>query len=340
MEMSKAQILRALFISTFLHLLIASSKATPNNANPKQQQQQQQKLSSEAQEYLAAHNDFRRKKGVGPLQWDENLAKYSARWAALHVNDCNPRNHSFGQYGENTLWLKYDEYSPERVTQVWINEEKNFDHQKCSCKCQPETNKCMCGHYTQVVWADTQKVGCASATCNHELGILFICSYDPTGNYPNVNPLKKTKPSPSIWSPPPPPPPPPSPSQPQSLSPPLPRSPPPPPPPRSTTPPQKQGNLNQRQNKPPSPPPRKPSPSPSAPTPPQPGASTQAQMGKNYYRKRQRQTFRKRIVKTPPPPTTTTPSAPTLSGKRRNHRLPGAMRNHAKRHNRGYLRQL
>ncbi|CAL5388093.1 unnamed protein product [Camellia sinensis] len=337
MEMSKAQILRALFISTFLHLLIASSKATPNNANPKQQQ----KLSSEAQEYLAAHNDFRRKKGVGPLQWDENLAKYSARWAALHVNDCNPRNHSFGQYGENTLWLKYDEYSPERVTQVWINEEKNFDHQKCSCKCQPETNKCMCGHYTQVVWADTQKVGCASATCNHELGILFICSYDPTGNYPNVNPLKKTKPSPSIWSPPPPPPPPPpSPSQPQSLSPPLPRSPPPPTPPRSTTPPQKQGNLNQRQNKPPSPPPRKPSPSPSAPTPPQPGASTQAQMGKNYYRKRQRQTFRKRIVKTPPPPTTTTPSAPTLSGKRRNHRLPGAMRNHAKRHNRGYLRQL
>ncbi|KAL7248237.1 hypothetical protein ACSBR2_003030 [Camellia fascicularis] len=338
MEMSKAQILRALFISTFLHLLIASSKATPNNANPKQQQQQ--KLSSEAQEYLAAHNDFRRKKGVGPLQWDENLAKYSARWAALHVNDCNPRNHSFGQYGENTLWLKYDEYSPERVTQVWINEEKNFDHQKCSCKCQPETNKCMCGHYTQVVWADTQKVGCASATCNHELGTLFICSYDPTGNYPNVNPLRKTKPLPSIWSPPPPPPP--SPSQPQSLSPPLPRSPPPPPPPRSTTPPQKQGNLNQRQNKSPSPPllPRKPSPSPSpsAPTPPQPGALTQAQMGKNYYRKRQRQTFRKRIVKTPPP--TTTPSAPTLSGKRRNHRLPGAMRNHAKRHNRGYLRQL
>ncbi|KAI7979322.1 hypothetical protein LOK49_Contig397G00006 [Camellia lanceoleosa] len=195
----------------------------------------------------------------------------------------------------------------------------------------------MCGHYTQVVWADTQKVGCASATCNHELGILFICSYDPTGNYPNVNPLKKTKHLPSIWLLPPPSP---LPSQPRSLSPPLPRSPPSPPPPRSTTPPQKQGNLNQRQNNSLSPPllPQKPSPSPSAPTPPEPGAPTQAQMGKNYYRKRQRQTFGKRIGKTPPPPPPpTTTSVPTLSGKRRNHRLPGAMRNHAKRHNRDTL---
>ncbi|KAI8016496.1 hypothetical protein LOK49_LG05G01308 [Camellia lanceoleosa] len=308
MEMSKAQILRALFISTFLHLVIASSKATPNNANPKQQQQQQQqKLSSEAQEYLAAHNDFRRKKGVGPLQWDENLAKYSARWAAQHVNDCNPRNHSFGQYGENTLWLKYDEYSPERVTQVWINEEKNFDHQNVLANANLKPiNACV---------AIIPKLFGPIHKKKPNIYLPYGCCRRHHHYHHNHGHYK----------------------------PPLPRSPPSPPPPRSTTPPQKQGNLNQRQNNSLSPPllPQKPSPSPSAPTPPEPGAPTQAQMGKNYYRKRQRQTFGKRIGKTPPPPPPpTTTSVPTLSGKRRNHRLPGAMRNHAKRHNRGYLRQL
>ncbi|KAI7978851.1 hypothetical protein LOK49_Contig711G00001 [Camellia lanceoleosa] len=233
MKMSKSQILRALFISILLQILIVSATNTvnssnlqplplhnkknhhhqhqqqqqqqqqqklsspPNNSNNQQQQQQQQhqqqqqKLSLDAQEYLTAHNEIRSKKGVGPLQWDEKLAKFAQSWAEQRVNDCNSKHHSGGPYGENTLWLKYDEYSPARVTQVWTDEEKNYDHQNLFCKCQPTETKCMCGHYTQVIWGNTLRVGCGSVTCNNELGILFVCSYDPPGNDPKVNPFQK-----------------------------------------------------------------------------------------------------------------------------------------------------
>uniref|UniRef100_A0A8C6RNX8 SCP domain-containing protein n=1 Tax=Nannospalax galili TaxID=1026970 RepID=A0A8C6RNX8_NANGA len=47
------------------------------------------------------------------------------------------------------------------------------------------TRKCkkVCGHYTQVVWADSYKVGCAVQFCPRD-GAHFICNYGPAGNYP------------------------------------------------------------------------------------------------------------------------------------------------------------
>lgn len=38
-----------------------------------------------------------------------------------------------------------------------------------------------CGHYTQVVWANTKRVGCAAAECRNG-GTFVVCSYDPPGN--------------------------------------------------------------------------------------------------------------------------------------------------------------
>jgi len=41
-----------------------------------------------------------------------------------------------------------------------------------------------CGHYTQIIWADTQKVGCAYHNCNKgNEGAFFVCHYWPPGNY-------------------------------------------------------------------------------------------------------------------------------------------------------------
>lgn len=66
-----------------------------------------------------------------------------------------------------------------------------------ACKCQPETLKCMCGHYTQLVWSTTKAVGCGNVTCNNELGVLIVCSYNPPGNYRGDNPFQNAQPLPS-----------------------------------------------------------------------------------------------------------------------------------------------
>src|SRR3979409_941582 len=44
------------------------------------------------------------------------------------------------------------------------------------------------GHFTQVVWKSTTKLGCAKNTCSlgGVSGTLWACEYDPPGNDPSV----------------------------------------------------------------------------------------------------------------------------------------------------------
>jgi hypothetical protein len=70
----------------------------------------------------------------------------------------------------------------------WFNEKSDFDY---------TTNKCaagkVCGHYTQVVWAKSTKVGCAYFTCNN---VVFkntvLCNYGPGGNFNGEFPYEKS----------------------------------------------------------------------------------------------------------------------------------------------------
>nr|CAB3446579.1 unnamed protein product [Digitaria exilis] len=39
-----------------------------------------------------------------------------------------------------------------------------------------------CRQYTQVVWENTTRVGCATVTCDAQQGTFVVCDYDPLGN--------------------------------------------------------------------------------------------------------------------------------------------------------------
>ncbi len=144
---------------------------------------------------LHSHNKVRAKHRLQPLKWSDKLAKYSQEWAdKLGSGSRCTMRHRSGEppYGENLYWSSAVVWNdgkrvPNRVTikdvvKVWTDEERWYNYQ--SNRCQPGKK---CGHYTQVVWKDTTKVGCAMTMCADK-SQTWVCSYDPPGNFTGMRP--------------------------------------------------------------------------------------------------------------------------------------------------------
>ncbi|XVF68165.1 hypothetical protein PTKIN_Ptkin10aG0182400 [Pterospermum kingtungense] len=133
------------------------------------------------QDYLNAHNTARAAVGVGAMTWDDNVAAYAQSYANQRSGDCN-LVHSGGPYGENLAWSSADLSGTDAVT-MWVNEKADYNY---------DTNSCapgkVCGHYTQVVWRDSVRLGCAKVSCNNGGGTFIGCNYDPPGNYNGQKP--------------------------------------------------------------------------------------------------------------------------------------------------------
>ncbi|MEM6791894.1 MAG: CAP domain-containing protein [Myxococcota bacterium] len=134
---------------------------------------------------LAAHNDARAAHGQAPLTWDDDLEAIAAAWGAACTDDEPPaglidhnggRSDTYPEYvGENIYASSAATSGPAAVT-AWMSEEADYDYDANSCQG-------VCGHYTQVVWAETTKVGCAIANCpSLQFGWGVVCNYAPGGN--------------------------------------------------------------------------------------------------------------------------------------------------------------
>ncbi|KAJ6783794.1 hypothetical protein PWT90_04397 [Aphanocladium album] len=120
-------------------------------------------------EVLAAHNWYRSQHSAAPLNWDEGLANYALNWARQCSE--NPR-HSGGPHGENIAWGTGWSSSYGWVNS-WGNERTHFDFNNP----QWDPNA---GHFTQMVWKSTSRVGCGWAHCPY--GDNVVCSYESFGN--------------------------------------------------------------------------------------------------------------------------------------------------------------
>ena len=78
-----------------------------------------------------------------------------------------------GPHGEN-LFAAKPNGDIIRAVQAWYGEEKQYNYNNPNW--QPGA-----GHFTQVVWKGTTKVGCAAVQCGN-LGTYVICEYSPPGN--------------------------------------------------------------------------------------------------------------------------------------------------------------
>lgn len=135
---------------------------------------------SESLEFLSDHNMVRAAHGELPLAWDLHLEKYAKWWAGQRKGDCN-LEHSFPEngfkYGENVFWGGGSAWTPTDAVHAWADEEKYYTYKSNSCVAGQ-----MCGHYTQIVWKSTQRLGCARVVCNSG-DVFMTCNYDPPGNY-------------------------------------------------------------------------------------------------------------------------------------------------------------
>jgi uncharacterized protein YkwD len=123
---------------------------------------------------LAAHNSVRRSVGVPPLVWSESLAALAREWAdylAPHRQFFHRRD---SPYGENVFEITGASASPVEVVNDWAAESRNYEYGSNTCHG-------VCGHYTQIVWRDTKRVGCAAARSGRNE--VWVCNYDPPGNF-------------------------------------------------------------------------------------------------------------------------------------------------------------
>ncbi|XP_062177937.1 pathogenesis-related protein 1-like [Alnus glutinosa] len=132
------------------------------------------------QDYLKAHNDARRAVGVPALTWDNKVAAYAQKYANKRIGDCS-LVHSGGPYGENIAWGSAD-LSGTAAVKLWVDEKANYDYNSNTCAAGK-----VCGHYTQVVWRNSVRLGCAKVRCNSG-GTFIGCNYDPPGNFNGQRP--------------------------------------------------------------------------------------------------------------------------------------------------------
>ncbi|KAM2731092.1 hypothetical protein EV2_034798 [Malus domestica] len=65
---------------------------------------------------------------------------------------------------------------------LWVAEKADYSYESNSCAAGK-----VCGHYTQVVWRNSARVGCAKVRCSSG-GTFIGCNYDPPGNYVGEKP--------------------------------------------------------------------------------------------------------------------------------------------------------
>ncbi|XP_027742589.1 glioma pathogenesis-related protein 1-like [Empidonax traillii] len=147
------------------------------------------------EECVQTHNSYR--SGVNPpasnmlyMSWDPDLAKTARGWAKkclfkhnIYLREPGKVHPKFSPVGENLWTGSLPAFTVKTAITSWYNEVRFYTY---------DTNKCrgVCGHYTQVVWATSYKVGCAVHFCPRVAyspitnAAHFICNYGPPGNYP------------------------------------------------------------------------------------------------------------------------------------------------------------
>ena len=122
---------------------------------------------------IAAHNEVRRSSGVPPITWSDDLAQEARKWAEHLIASGQFSHRPNNNYGENLYEMDGGTATPSDVVEAWASERRYYNHARNTCSGR-------CGHYTQVVWRDTTRIGCGVARDRRRE--VWVCNYEPPGN--------------------------------------------------------------------------------------------------------------------------------------------------------------
>jgi hypothetical protein len=141
------------------------------------------------------HNQVRAMVQTDPplpfLEWEPALAATAAAWVAQCQNtdsspqiiDHNPNRSQGHPYyvGEN-IFASGGTATAQGAVNSWKAEAANYNYANNTCNG-------VCGHYTQIVWRSTVKIGCARGSCpNIQYPSSIVCDYGPGGNVGGARP--------------------------------------------------------------------------------------------------------------------------------------------------------
>lgn len=126
------------------------------------------------------------------LRWSGELSASAQSWAdALSSNGCQLVHSGYCGVGENLAYFRGQQPTgTEVVMDGWASELACYTYgrfkrdDQCTADCDRFGG---CGHYTQLIWAATQQLGCGRADCP-DGGEVWVCQYDPPGNVIGVAP--------------------------------------------------------------------------------------------------------------------------------------------------------
>lgn len=125
-------------------------------------------IADEMQELLEKHNSLRCMHGAPPLEWDAKVATGAQEWASSGSFESSDTD-----LGENMAWGH--DMTGVMATQFWYDE---ID--MTSPRGKVSEFDAFSGHYTQLVWNETRKIGCGKGTVHDRT--LWVCRYSPPGN--------------------------------------------------------------------------------------------------------------------------------------------------------------
>ncbi|KAE8139845.1 CAP domain-containing protein [Aspergillus pseudotamarii] len=139
---------------------------------------------ADKQRAVSLHNNHRSSvmpsaSNMKSIEWDEGLATAAQQLADSCKFEHNRAGQNIYEGSDATDLLK-------QAIEAWHNEQKDYNYDSNTC-----SPNAVCGHYTQVVWADSSKVGMGvSRRCENGMYIV-VANYDPVGNYAGEKPYRQ-----------------------------------------------------------------------------------------------------------------------------------------------------
>jgi hypothetical protein len=151
---------------------------------------------------LGMHNEERESLGLAPLAWDSALAadaaRYARQMAQTNIFRHSERTSRATPSGEN-LWMgSRGLYDYAVMVGSFLDERRYFQRDGKLPDLSSTGRWEDVGHYTQIIWRGTRRIGCALA--EGQSYDYLVCRYFPAGNIFGQNPLDRGDSVPSRYA--------------------------------------------------------------------------------------------------------------------------------------------